>query len=431
MTSTIEFHDDLGSTTWAARNPEQPIQPTRMRPSKSTSRSDASMGTRNLLKKNTKAHLDLAQEAVSAYLEEQKKFIDDVSQRYLVDKECVRKMITHASTYTPTRGPSLSNAILHRKSKELNEDRIVGNRLKLKDIQEAVDKDTDLDALSMSKQRQKELIDELIDHRMLKSQGSRSNNRAAALDAHQNIKAITLEMRNLFLRTGVRSFAFFSRSHAEDTTTTFTATSDDTVLKFFPEVLKLDYTDVLAKFEMHACLENRSVIKPDTLPSMRAECTGLVLDGLRSILVNKTVKMNYINYDMTIVEKYHVHLVGWPSRIAFGSPSKISTVDDIRLLRSALKDGECKWMFLTAEERKAHDRKLAEARMQGTLARKKRKERADKGQSRKKGNRQESKRRKTSQLPPGPAYKSAEFIDDDDEAQSDDSNGSESNDGDE
>lgn len=64
-------------------------------------------------------------------------------------------------------------------------------------------------------------------------------------------------MKNLFLCTGVRSFAFFSRSHAEDSTTTFTATSDSTVMKFFPEVLKLDYADVLAKFEMYACLESR------------------------------------------------------------------------------------------------------------------------------------------------------------------------------
>ncbi|KAG6881073.1 hypothetical protein C0993_002956 [Termitomyces sp. T159_Od127] len=106
----------------------------------------------------------------------------------------MRKMVTRMSTYAPTRGPSLLNAILHHKSKELNEDRIAGNHLKLKDIQEEVDKDTNLDVSSMSKQRQKELIDELIDHHMLKSQGSCSNNRAAALDAHQNIKAITLEV---------------------------------------------------------------------------------------------------------------------------------------------------------------------------------------------------------------------------------------------
>ncbi|KAG6892981.1 hypothetical protein C0992_011682, partial [Termitomyces sp. T32_za158] len=125
------------------------------------------------------------------------------------------------------------------------------------EIQEKVSIDPELDVSTMSKQRKKELIEELVQHRELKSQGSRSSNHASALDAHKNIKAITTEMRNLFLRTGVRSFAFFSRSHAEDTATTFTASSDDTVLKFFPEILKLDYTEVLAKFEMYACLENR------------------------------------------------------------------------------------------------------------------------------------------------------------------------------
>ncbi|KAG6875059.1 hypothetical protein C0993_010410 [Termitomyces sp. T159_Od127] len=194
-------------------------------------------------------------------------------------------------------------------------------------------------------------------------------------------------------------------------------------MKFFPEVLKLDYADVLAKFEMYSCLESRSAVKPETLPSMRAECTGLILDGLRNILVNKTIKMNYMNYDAAIVEKHHVHIVGWPSRITFGSPSNISTIDDIRLLRSTLKDGSCKWAFLTAEERKEHDQKLASARKEGEVVGKKRKERSDKGKPRMKGKGRQVKKRKTSQLPPGHTYKSAEFIDDeDDEQQPEDDN---------
>lgn len=126
----------------------------------------------------------------------------------------------------------------------------------------------------MSEARKKELIDQLVEHRTLKSQGSRAGCRASAIDAHKNIASITKEvsffphhkwrklihgtqMKNLYLRTGVRSFAFFSRSHVEDTTTSFTATSDDTVMKFFPEILKLDFAEVMAKFEMYACLENR------------------------------------------------------------------------------------------------------------------------------------------------------------------------------
>lgn len=132
--------------------------------------------------------------------------------------------------------------------------------------------------------------------------------------------------------------------------------------------------------------------------------------------------MNYMNYNTVIVEKHHVHLVNWPSRITFGSPSNVSTIDDIRLLRSALQNGDCRWEFLTAQERKEHDHKLADARNKGVVIGKKRKERSDKGRPRMKGKGEQSKKRKMSQLPPGPMYKSADFIDDQDELQPNDDN---------
>ncbi|KAG6869997.1 hypothetical protein C0992_001345 [Termitomyces sp. T32_za158] len=82
-------------------------------------------------------------------------------------------------------------------------------------------------------------------------------------------------------------------------------------------------------------------------------------------------------------------------------------------------------MFLTAEERRKHDRKLADVRSQGVVIGK-RKTRSDKGKSRTKGPGPRSKKKKMSQLPPGPAYKSAEFIDDeDDESQADNADKSE------
>lgn len=39
--------------------------------------------------------------------------------------------------------------------------------------------------------------------------------------------------------------------------------------------------------------------------------------------------MNYANYDIAIVEKYKVELVGWPSQILFANPSAIGTVGNI------------------------------------------------------------------------------------------------------
>ncbi|KAG6877100.1 hypothetical protein C0992_010839 [Termitomyces sp. T32_za158] len=192
MASAIGSGIDTGTITWAARNPDRPVQPLCICASKTT-HSDASLGTRTLLRKNTKASLDLVQEAVLVYLNKQEKFIDDLAQQYLIDKERIKKMIIHGLTYASARGPSLSNAILHYKAKELNENCVSGECLILRDLQDKVYNDPELDPLRMSKACKKKHIDELIQRRTLKAQGSRSNNHALAINAHQNIKAIMVE----------------------------------------------------------------------------------------------------------------------------------------------------------------------------------------------------------------------------------------------
>ncbi|KAG6894590.1 hypothetical protein C0992_005489, partial [Termitomyces sp. T32_za158] len=90
-------------------------------------------------------------------------------------------------------------------------------------------------------------------------------------------------------------------------------------------------------------------------------------------------------------------------------------MDDIRLLQSLLRDGECQWMFLTSNERKEHEQKLVDARSRGMTIGRKRKERSDKGKEWKGQEKQASRKKKktTSQLPL--TYKSAEFVHDDDQ----------------
>jgi hypothetical protein len=154
--------------------------------------------------------------------------------------------------------------------------------------------------------------------------------------------------------------------------------------------------------------------------------------------------MSYVNYERDIVTKYKVKLTGWPPTVKFASPSEIGTVDDIRLLRQALKVGDCKWMVQTRRQQLAHAEVLAARVAAGEVVGKKRKQRSDKGKTRKKpskkaGNssekhrnkdtdssenedvgrsgeqrRRPSKKRKTagaaSMLPP--TYKSRDFIND-------------------
>lgn len=89
--------------------------------------------------------------------------------------------------------------------------------------------------------------------------------------------------------------------------------------------------------------------------------------------------MNYQNYETSIVEVYHVKLVGWPEGVPFGNPSTFPSNDLVRLLKQALEDGECKWIKLTERQQKEHRDALAAKRKAGVVVGVKRKTRSDKG----------------------------------------------------
>jgi hypothetical protein len=136
----------------------------------------------------------------------------------------------------------------------------------------------------------------------------------------------------------------------------------------------------------------------DSLSTMRIECTSLVIDGLSMsffltylFVVNfctekvtkyKKVAMNYVNYDVAIVERYKIILKGWPPTVRFCNPSEIGTVDDIRTLRNALKNGECIWVAMSNREHKEHGEMLKQRQEAGDVVVKKRKIRSDKGKKR-------------------------------------------------
>ena len=51
--------------------------------------------------------------------------------------------------------------------------------------------------------------------------------------------------------------------------------------------------------------------------------------------------MSYSNYDSTIQADLKVELQGWPLGIKFATPSAIGSTSDLKILRDALKTGEC------------------------------------------------------------------------------------------
>ena len=105
-------------------------------------------------------------------------------------------------------------------------------------------------------------------------------------------------------------------------------------------------------------------------------------NDIAAILCRQGVAMSYTRYDVDIVQKLHVKLVGWPAGIPFASPSLIGTVGDVKILREALQSQECKWVSLSQRQREEHSAKLAAMTAAGTPSIKKRKQRSDKGSKR-------------------------------------------------
>ena len=63
--------------------------------------------------------------------------------------------------------------------------------------------------------------------------------------------------------------------------------------------------------------------------------------------------MNYVNYELKIVQKFGIELTGWPVHGPIRNPGFLDS-DDMAILKRALDNKECKWRTFTQQE--AQDR---------------------------------------------------------------------------
>lgn len=93
--------------------------------------------------------------------------------------------------------------------------------------------------------------------------------------------------------------------------------------------------------------------------------------------------MNYVNYEKSIIQKYHVKLVGWPEDVNFINPVSLTNVDDLRKLQQALRTQACHWVKLSDREVRQHTKSIKQREASGACVGRKRKTRSDKGKPRK------------------------------------------------
>ena len=107
---------------------------------------------------------------------------------------------------------------------------------------------------------------------------------------------------------------------------------------------------------------------------------------------------------MAIKEKHGIDLLGWPEGVPFQSPRAITNVENLRALWDALKEGTCRWAYMTRQQRVQFQEQVAERRTAGEVVGKPHKKRSDVGR-----------KRRHTESAKGKPSKSAAFIDSSDE----------------
>jgi hypothetical protein len=86
--------------------------------------------------------------------------------------------------------------------------------------------------------------------------------------------------------------------------------------------------------------------------------------------------MNYTNYEDNIVQGRKVRIIGWPTSIAFASPSTIGNLKDMRTLHDGWMVGSIRWVRMSSADVKEHAEDLQQRRDEGQTIGKKRKRRS-------------------------------------------------------
>ncbi|KAF8344810.1 hypothetical protein F5887DRAFT_858589, partial [Amanita rubescens] len=256
-----------------------------------------------------------------------------------------------------------------------------GNRLKLVEVQKMID--IEKITQEMTEQDKNDLLQELEDHRELKHKGARASNLSTAQDMRFTMQRLSQEADNLASRTGAHAFVFVTRGHVQDLGVPGWIATENTE-SFFSDVLKTEAWTVLRKFEHWACSYDKQGKKADSWQGLRTQCSNYILGGLKYITNMDNICMNYVNYEKSIILKYHVKLIGWPDDVKFTNPASLTSVKDLRKLRQALRTQACRWVKPPDCDIKYLRESIDAQEAAGESVGQKRKRRSDKGKPRKK-----------------------------------------------
>ncbi|KAJ7020578.1 hypothetical protein C8F04DRAFT_1274883 [Mycena alexandri] len=235
------------------------------------------------------------------------------------------------------------DAVIHELSEK---SKAAGHNFKLPELQKRADAFL---LAGVSEEEKARLIATLIEHRKLSTKGLRATNVGSAVDSRCVASNIQDEFLNLYERTGIRAFAFFSCGSLDDAFLLTFAGSGDAAA-FCVEVLKMPAVDILRLFETWSLTREKNLPQRDDTRSVRKQITAAMDAGLRELTGNDTARMSYKHFKVDVSLAWKVKLVGWPEKVTFQNPSRINNVEVLRRLRDDLRAGLIYWEALTLDE---------------------------------------------------------------------------------
>ncbi|KIJ59174.1 hypothetical protein HYDPIDRAFT_33466 [Hydnomerulius pinastri MD-312] len=393
---TADVLAEGNSTSWAARNPGLPIIPPHQ---PLTSAEKAQINVHAAERKATAgSHQEKEaslNDTVKKLLEDMKKRVDTIATEHEVMPDKVQKLLGGYQFYKPSRSATLWNALLHAKATEVN---AAGEKHTPVEIRQMVKDDAGMQDLS--EEAQEIYIHALEEHRALKNMGVRANNTAAAKDV-QNTLDVVLRLATWF--------------------------GTDNVMDFWEDIMKWEPDAIARKLEQWACSFGQNMEEQNSLENMQKTCARLINSGLGAMTKKQNIRMNFVNFDVTIKSKLGIDLMGWPADAKFQSPFNMTNIEHVRSLRDALKSGTCRWVHMSPQERREHADALQAHRASGEIVNKPHKKRSDAGVPRKHkqvaGKENQSSKRKRASKGQGPRnrdfYEDEEVIDSDEDNSAD------------
>ncbi|KAJ7027111.1 hypothetical protein C8F04DRAFT_1267402 [Mycena alexandri] len=352
-----------GVESWHGRNPDRPAIPLRNHRPKQNVETLETARLKREANKQTAAKLT---DAIQNIVDVRNKMAEEVAEAHNVKVELVLRRLMSLGSMKASRKISLFNAKVHHLSHPA-----VGRPIKLKEARRRVRLDPEWE--DMDEEAEQALRDELMQHHELKKHGARATPTACMVDARFTTESIAQEMTALAERTGMIGFGFFTRTHIHDKTVPVEIESWG-ALEFLSQVLRMDPRDVGAKFELWAIARD----KGKSLSSSGKEVVQYHEEGIRA-KGRKNLRLNWKQYWTVMVVKHRLILRGWPLHDRGPcNPKLIHTIESIREVRDALKDGSSFWHRLTDPEWEREKAKVEQMLEDGDIEATKRKVRSDK-----------------------------------------------------